>query len=97
MSALVNRSDNWGQFKTPSLRSVAASPPYMHQGQYLGLDAVIEHYSTLSDAVQMGHHREKILQPLNLTDQEKADLKAFLESLTGAALPAELLRKPDGP
>lgn len=97
LSALVNRPDNWGQFKTPSLRSVATSPPYMHQGQYFTLEQIIEHYSTLSDAVQMNHHREKILQPLNLTDQEKSDLKAFLDSLTGAPLPAELLRQPDRP
>lgn len=99
LDALVNPSENWGQFKTPSLRSVATSAPYMHQGQYLTLDEVIEHYSTLADAGPNGlaHHREKILQPLNLTDQEKADLKAFIESLTGKALQASLLKKPKSP
>jgi cytochrome c peroxidase len=97
LAALINKPDNWGQFKTPSLRSVALSPPYMHQGQYFTLGEVIEHYATLADAVQMGHHREKILQPLHLTEHEKADLQAFLESLTGASLPHELLQKPASP
>ncbi len=99
LGALVNPPENWGQFKTPSLRSVATSAPYMHEGQYLTLDEVIEHYSTLADAGPNGlaHHREKILQPLNLSEQEKADLKAFLESLTGAPLPASLLKKPKSP
>lgn len=97
VKSVINKPDNWGQFKTPSLRSVALSPPYMHQGQYFTLRQVLEHYSTLADAVQMGHHREKILQPLNLTEQEMQDLQAFLESLTGAPLPEALLRQPATP
>ena len=97
LAALINRPDNWGQFKTPSLRSVALTAPYMHQGQYHTLRQLIEHYSTLADAVQMGHHREKILQPLNLSEQEMQDLQAFLESLTGAPLPEALLRQPAKP
>ncbi len=97
LAALINKPDNWGQFKTPSLRSVALTAPYMHQGQYATLRQVIEHYSTLADAVQMGHHREKILQPLSLSEQEMQDLHAFLESLTGAPLPENLLSQPPGP
>ena len=73
---------------------MALTPPYIHQGLYFTLRQVLEHYSTLADAVQMGHHREKILQPLNLSEQELQDLQAFLETLTGAPLPEELLRQP---
>jgi cytochrome c peroxidase len=97
LAALVNKPDNWGQFKTPSLRNVARTPPYMHQGQYATLREVLTHYSTLGDAVQLGHHREKILVPLNLSEQEMSDMEAFLQSLSGAALPEELLSKPSSP
>ncbi|MDP7005244.1 MAG: hypothetical protein QF718_03430, partial [Phycisphaerales bacterium] len=51
---------------------------------------VLEHYSTLENFVSSDHHRETILEPLNLTEQQKADLIAFLESLT-APLPDESL------
>ncbi len=100
--SLTNSTDNWGRFKTPTLRNVALTPPYMHQGQFAGLDEVLKFYSTLDDAVQLDHHREQVLQPLNLTEQEISDLQAFLESLTGsqaggaewADVPAELLQPP---
>jgi hypothetical protein len=47
--------------------------------------------------VQIGHHREKILVPLNLSDEEMTDLEAFLNTLTGPPLPADLLQRPDSP
>ena len=77
--------------------NVALTAPYMHQGQYATLAEVIEHYSTLQDAVQIGHHREKILVPLNLTAEQAADLEAFLHTLTSPALPPEMLVKPGSP
>jgi cytochrome c peroxidase len=81
---LARKPDDWGRFKTPSLRNVALTPPYMHQGQLATLEEVIEHYSTFSRALPPGHHQqETFLVPLQLTEQEKADLKAFLEALTG--------------
>ncbi|NEQ48563.1 MAG: hypothetical protein F6K11_00280 [Leptolyngbya sp. SIO3F4] len=79
---LVHSPALWGQFKTPTLRNVALSPPYMHQGQFESLDRVIEYYSTLEGAVRMHHHQESVLIPLELTAGEKADLRSFLESLT---------------
>jgi cytochrome c peroxidase len=97
LSFLTNKPDNWGQFKTPSLRNVALTAPYMHQGQFATLADVIEHYSTLADAVQIGHHREKILLPLNLSPQEKQDLEAFLLSLSSPALPHTLTVQPPSP
>lgn len=80
---LVNRPENWGRVKTPSLRNVAVTAPYGHAGQYERLADVLEHYSTLADAPVSGHtHQETILQPLDLSPEEKRDLEAFLESLT---------------
>ncbi|WP_234822215.1 cytochrome-c peroxidase [Rhodopseudomonas palustris] len=86
---LLKEADGlWGQFKTPSLRGVARRPPYMHNGYFDTLKQVIDFYD--SGGLIVGpskweplrdHHSESILLPLNLTEQEKADLLAFLESL----------------
>ena len=92
LATLARGSGLWGQFKTPTLRSVALSPPYMHQGQLATLRDVVRFYSTLEGGVPAGHHREQVLKPLELTEPEIDDLVAFLESLTGAPLPEELLR-----
>jgi cytochrome c peroxidase len=89
--------ETWGQFKTPSLRNVARTAPYMHQGRFSSLDSVLRFYSKLDETVQVGHHRESILVPLNLTGDEIADLAAFLESLTDVDLPPELAVQPQSP
>ncbi|MBK8269942.1 MAG: hypothetical protein IPK83_17260 [Planctomycetes bacterium] len=88
---LINNPENWGRFKTPSLRNVARTAPYMHQGQFATLNEVIDYYSTLDKALPAGHHGETILQPLFLSDEEKHDLVAFLESLTDENIPPEWL------
>jgi cytochrome c peroxidase len=73
----------WGLYKTPSLREVARTAPYMHQGQFETLDRVIRHYSTFENALPLGHHPTEItLQPLNLSEPEIAELIAFLETLS---------------
>ncbi len=89
---IAKRKDDWGAFRTPSLRNVAKTPPFMHAGQLTTLDDVIEHYSTLENFVSADHHRETILVPLNMTELQKKDLIAFLESLT-APLPDDALLK----
>ena len=70
-----------GAFKTPTLRNVAVTGPYFHDGRAASLDDVLDHYDHLKTAPAIGH-REETLRPLNLSAQEKSDLKAFLESLT---------------
>lgn len=70
-----------GAFKTPTLRSVALSPPFMHDGSQKTLEEVIQWYN-------IGGHKNPWLsdkmKPLQLTDQEKKDLLAFIvEGLTG--------------
>ncbi len=82
---------SFGEFRVPSLRNVALAPPYMHQGQYATLDLVLRYYSTLEGATRVGHHQELTLKPLDLTEQERADLHAFLEALTGAPPEAKWL------
>ena len=70
-----------GAFKTPTLRNVTFSAPYMHDGSQKTLEEVVEWYN------KGGHKNQWLsdkMKPLNLTDQEKADLVAFMvEGLTG--------------
>ncbi len=73
-----------GQFKTPTLRNVALTAPYMHDGRLAALPDVLAHYSALPGQGAPGPHQETVLKPLALTPAETADLIAFLESLTDA-------------
>ena len=91
---IARRREDWGAFRTPSLRNVAKTPPYMHAGQLATLADVVEHYSTLKNFVTADHHRETILVPLDLDTQGKVDLIAFLKSLTGSPPPDHLLKSP---
>jgi cytochrome c peroxidase len=71
---------DWKKFKTPTLRNLADTAPYMHDGRYETLDAVIEHYNRGGDKVE---NQDARIQPLGLTQAEKDDLKAFLHALWG--------------
>lgn len=73
----------WGAFRTPTLRGVGRTPPYMHDGSMPDLATVLRFYSTLEGAVQLDHHRESVLTPLGLSETELADLEAFLRTLDG--------------
>ena len=67
-------------FKTPTLRSVAVRPPYMHDGSIATLADVVRHYE--KGGIDRPS-RSPLLQPLRLTDEERADLVAFMQTLTG--------------
>ena len=72
-----------GKMLTPSLRNIALTPPYMHDGDARTLtDAVAFYNGGGSDAGYTGT-RDPRIQPLDLTEDDVADLVAFLESLTG--------------
>lgn len=72
---------NFGEFKVPSLRHVALTAPYMHDGSLPDLDAVIRHYSEL-DLERLHADGERLLEPRHFSSSEVADLKAFLLTLT---------------
>lgn len=74
---------NFGEFRVPSLRNVARTAPYMHNGSLATLRDVVRHYSRF-DPERLHGDGEAILKPLALSDAEIDDLVAFLESLTGA-------------
>ena len=72
---------NFGEFRVPSLRGVAQTAPYMHNGSLATLADVVKFYSELNEE-RLHADGEKILKPLHLTPQESEDLRAFLESLS---------------
>jgi cytochrome c peroxidase len=75
---------SFGQFKTPTLRNLGHTAPYMHDGRYATLREAVRHYSEL-DMERIHTHGEQLLRPLRLPPGEIDDLVAFLESLTDPA------------
>lgn len=72
-----------GKFKVPGLRNVALTAPYMHNGMFKTLKEVINYYDNPDKFVKNSIGRDELLsKPLNLTEQEKDDLEAFLNALT---------------
>jgi cytochrome c peroxidase len=74
-----------GRFRTPSLRNVAVTAPYMHDGRFDTLEQVIHHYAAGGEAARLGQPdplRDPLIAGFTITDAEIADLTAFLESLT---------------
>lgn len=70
-----------GSFKTPTLRNVANTAPYMHKGTFADLDAVLAHYN----AAPLAFPGHSDLRPLELDQTEIAQLKAFLNTLSADA------------
>ncbi|HEX3694987.1 MAG TPA: cytochrome c peroxidase [Polyangia bacterium] len=82
-----------GAWRTPTLRDIALTGPYMHDGVYKSLADVIAHYNSGGDTNGEGVPAPQ-LRPLFLSDDEQADLVEFLKTLTGAPLPVELRTAP---
>ena len=94
----IDPEEQPGQFKTPVLRNVAQTPPYMHGGHFASLEEVVRFYSEIDEQPsQLIGHRDELLFPLSLNEQQIKHLVAFLESLTGSPLPEELLVQPSRP
>jgi cytochrome c peroxidase len=76
----LDPKDRWA-FKTPSLRNVELTAPYMHDGSFRTLEEVVDYYNAGGYA---SPNKSELIRPLNLTETEKAALVAFLKSLTGS-------------
>jgi cytochrome c peroxidase len=86
-----------GAFKVPSLRNVALSAPYMHNGALATLAEVIDFYSEGGGRPHGVANMDPFIQGFELTEQEKADLIAFLHALTDESnLPAVPASLPSG-
>jgi cytochrome c peroxidase len=76
--AITKRDADRGKFKTPTLRGVVLTGPYMHDGNLKTLEDVVEFYNSGGGA---NPHRDPILEPLGLTKEDLRDLVAFLKAL----------------
>ncbi|MCS6290639.1 MAG: c-type cytochrome [Nitrospira sp.] len=82
---VVSRAEkDRGAFKTPTLRSIIETAPYMHDGAFKTLEEVVEF---LDQGGGSNPNLSPLVKPLNLTADEKSDLVAFLKALTGEPLP----------
>ena len=86
---------NFGEFRVPGLRQVGRTAPYMHDGSVASLEEVVKHYSEVS-ADRLHSDGTPLVRALGFSDEEKADLVAFLRSLDAdaptPAQPAPLCR-----
>jgi len=82
--ATLQTADRW-RYRTPTLRNVAVTAPYMHDGSLATFAAVVDYYI----AGGVPHEgQDARIRPLTLTARERADLVAFLEALTGSNVDA---------
>jgi cytochrome c peroxidase len=80
---LTHVASDRGTFKTPTLRNVALTAPYMHDGSLATLEDVIEHYNKGGNP---NSNLDPDIHPLHLSGTQKQDLVEFLKSLTSVAL-----------
>lgn len=80
---ITKKEADKGKFKTPGLRNIAVTAPYMHNGMFKTLEEVVDYYNNPTQFVKGGINTDELLQqPLGLTSKEKKDLVAFLKTLT---------------
>jgi cytochrome c peroxidase len=77
---VTKNPEDIGAFKTPTLREIARSAPYTHDGRFKTLEEVVNFYN---QGGVKNPHQDPLIIPLDLTDQEKHDLVAFLHTLNG--------------
>ena len=72
---------NFGQWKTPSLRNLTLTAPYMHDGSIATLRGVVDAYADI-DPDRLHNEGEALLKPLDLSDSQRNDLVEFLKTLS---------------
>jgi cytochrome c peroxidase len=80
-----------GAFKTPTLRSITETAPYMHDGALKTLEEAVDFLNAGGGA---NSNLSTLVKPLNLTPEEKTDLVTFLKALTGEPIPFQLPKLP---
>lgn len=94
LGALQRTEADLGAFRTPTLRNMAKTAPYMHAGQLPTLAEVVVFYNGGGGTEGYVGVRDPEIKALSLTDEEKVQLVAFLETLTGEEIPETLRTKP---
>jgi cytochrome c peroxidase len=87
---LEQTEDLKGLFRTKSLRHVAQTAPYMHNGSLASLEDVVHFYNVGGGVADFAGEKDSAMVPLALNPAEEADLVEFLKALTGDPPPAEL-------
>lgn len=91
LAAVTGKPEDMGRFRAPTLRNIALTAPYMHDGSIATLSAVIDHYAAGGRTLRSGPlrgvgarnpHKSTLIRGFRVTRHEKVDLIAFLESLT---------------
>ena len=77
---VTGKKSDRGSFKTPTLREIEHTGPYMHDGRFETLEAVVEHYD--GGGVK-NPNLDRRIKPLKLSKREKKDLVSFLKALSG--------------
>ena len=77
---VTKNAEDIGAFKTPTLREIAGTAPYMHDGRFATLEDVVRFYN---QGGIKNPHLDNTVIPLELTEPEQQDLVAFLRSLNG--------------
>jgi cytochrome c peroxidase len=89
--AVTDNPDDMGRFKAPSLRNIAVTAPYMHDGSIATLEDVLAHYDAGGRTIRRGPHagvgstspyRAEFMKRIGFTPREKLDMLAFLRALT---------------
>ena len=83
-----------GKFRTPPLRYTAYTAPFMHNGKFFDFAEVIDFYNDGGGKNEFAANKTKLLKPLGLNDEEKEDLVAFLESLSGEEIKMQTPKLP---
>lgn len=92
LARVTERASDEGKFKVPSLRNVALTAPYMHDGSLGTLEEVVDHYAQGGQ----GHpNTDPTIHALELSDSDKAALVAFLRTLTDDAFTRDARHRPD--
>ena len=76
---LTEKDEDLEKFKVPTLRNIAITSPYMHDGSIKTLQDVVNHYNS---GGKNNAQKSNLIKPLNLSENEKNDIIAFLETLT---------------
>jgi len=79
---LTGRPEDMGRFKAPTLRNIAVTAPYMHDGSVATLEDALDHYAAGGRAGDGNPRKDPLLVKLTFTTQERADVIEFLKSLT---------------
>ncbi|MBK9981378.1 MAG: cytochrome C peroxidase [Saprospiraceae bacterium] len=83
LGAITGKASDNGKFKTPTLRNLVFTAPYMHDGRFTTIQQVVEHYTS---GGKFSPNKSAFLNNLHLTESQKSDLISFILTLTDSSV-----------